>query len=440
VDGASRLETGWWALAIPLVIVEIGEVIVHATDTLLLARVGMAELGAVALGDTVLELALVPAFGLVEAVQIMVARRAGQEREVELWRTFVTGMALVGAVSVVVTGVVSILAPGLAGRLAPAPAVESQLAVFLRVAAVGTIFEALSLTMGALCVGLGRLRVLIGATVGLVVSNLLLGGVLIFGPFGLPALGMRGAALGSVAAEVVAFCILASYILRHLRPASHPWQMGDGRLARSLVRLAGPVSIQESLDAGRWLLFFLLVGRLGEEALAAASLVFACYAVFSIPVAGCAEAVCTVVSRLVGRQETGGISAAVHQLSRRAYLVTLPLLAVGVVGPAALLTVFATEGGDPQGAAAAVRVVALAMVVIIPGELWLAALAGTGDTDRALLAEMGQSVVMIGGAWLAVTVGAGVTGAWAAVGLSGVVSLGMARSWVMRGHWTQRLA
>jgi multidrug resistance protein, MATE family len=438
VDGSPPLAGSLWAISLPLVFVELGEMIVHVTDTVLLAHVGHAELGAVALGDVVLELAIVPAVGLVEAVQIVVARRAGQGRQLDLRRAFFRGMVLIGIVSVVAAACIAVLAPALAPRLVGNTGVGGPLVSFLRIAAVGIVFETVSLGLGALCVGLGRTRILLWVTAVLVVTNLALDSVLIFGRLGLPALGIEGAALGSVLAEIAAFGVLAVYVLRKLdvRP------VGNGatneRLTRSLVDTAWPVSLEAALDTARWLVFFLVVARVGEEALAASSIVYACYAVFVIPAVGFAEAACSLVSHLVGRGETAGIPLVVRRLVRRAGLLTLPLFALGVLAPESLLTIFGTAGGNPEGVATAVRVVALAMLVAVPGELWLAALTGTGDTVLALRAQLAESAVMAGGAGLAVMLGAGVPGAWAAVGFAWLVGLGLAKTQVERGRWRSR--
>jgi multidrug resistance protein, MATE family len=348
-----------WAVSLPLVFVELGE--------MLLARIGQAELGAVALGDVVLELAVVPALGVVEAVQIVVARRAGQDRMLDLRRAFFRGMVLIGVFSVLAAVSISVLAPALGDRLAGSPAVADALAAFLRIAAVGIVFETASLGLGALCVGLGQTRILLGATAVLAVTNLALDSVLIFGRFGFPALGIEGAALGSALAEVAAFGVLAVYVARRVgaRPIVGAGDE-DKELTRSLLGLAWPVSLETALDTARWLFFFLLMAQIGEEALAASSIVYACYVALSIPAAGFAETTCSLVSHLVGRRDAASVPGAVRQLARRAGLLTLPLVAVAVLAPDLLLMVFGTEGGNPEGAATAVRVVALAMVIAVP--------------------------------------------------------------------------
>jgi multidrug resistance protein, MATE family len=440
-SGGPRLVLGSvWAVSLPLVFAELGEVVVHVTDTVLLARVGSAELAAVAVGDVVLALAMVPALGLVEAVQIAVARRAGEERPSDLRRVFLQGFLLIGLASLGALAAISLGAGALSGLLTDEAEVASQLTAFLRIAAFGIVFEAASLGLGALCVGLGRTQIILGATVVLGVTNLFASSLLIFGLGPAPALGIEGAALGSVLAEVIAFVVLAAYAVRRLHlalPAPERWKPGT---ARSLVRLAWPVSLEEALDTVRWLLFFLLIGRLGEEALAASSIVYACYAAFSIPVAGFGETTCSLTSRLVGRREATAVPDAVRHLARRVYLLTLPFLALGLLVPDALLVIFDTEGGHPTGTALAVRIVALAMVVAVPGELWLAALVGTGDTGRALGVGLAEGAAMTAMTALVVTLGGGVAGAWLAVALAGVVELVLAKRSVERSQWRSRWA
>ena len=213
----------------------------------------------------------------------------------------------------------------------------------------------------------------------------------------------------------------------------------DGGLTRSLLDTAWRRGAGGNPRHARWLFFFLLMAQLGEEALAASSIVYACYVAFTIPAVAFAETACSLASHLVGRREMAGIPDVVRQLGRRAGLLTLPLLALGVLVPGTLLAVFGTGGGDPEGATTAIPVVTPGDGRRRSGELWLAALSGTGDTALALRAQIAESVVMAGGAGLAIAVGAGVPGAWAAVGFAWLVGLRLARTWVEQGRWRSRL-
>ena len=58
---------------------------------------------------------------------------------------------------------------------------------------------------------------------------------------------------------------------------------------------------------------------------------------------------------------------------------------------------------------------------------------------RRVLLGLGTGVVMAGGAYLAVEVGAGIPGAWAAVGCGWLVGLRFAKTWVEEGRWSPAL-
>src|SRR5256885_8942275 len=69
-----------WAIAVPIILAELSETILEATDTAFLGRFGTLELAAVGLGAAIYEVAGFFTFGLADAIQIIAARRAGQER------------------------------------------------------------------------------------------------------------------------------------------------------------------------------------------------------------------------------------------------------------------------------------------------------------------------------------------------------------------------
>ena len=74
---------------------------------------------------------------------------------------------------------------------------------YLQIDAYSIALTGATFAYGALLISLGKTRVLVPATIILVASDVVLNYVFIFGNFGYPALGMRGAAVGSVGAELL---------------------------------------------------------------------------------------------------------------------------------------------------------------------------------------------------------------------------------------------
>src|SRR5687768_6597437 len=119
------------AVSLPLMFVEVSETVVHLIDTLFLARVGQVFLGAIAIADVVLELTIVVAIGLVEAVQIVVARRVGEERLDQVGEVFDQGLLMVGGASLVLTTALFFVAPWVASALAGSAEVATAVTAYL---------------------------------------------------------------------------------------------------------------------------------------------------------------------------------------------------------------------------------------------------------------------------------------------------------------------
>src|SRR5437870_12020390 len=89
-----------WKLSIPIIFVEATETFDHLIATLFLARVGVTELGAIAVADSVLLLFLLLPLALVDGMQILTARRVGQGRRVAVGVAFNPALLFVRGVCV----------------------------------------------------------------------------------------------------------------------------------------------------------------------------------------------------------------------------------------------------------------------------------------------------------------------------------------------------
>jgi Na+-driven multidrug efflux pump len=200
-----------------------------------------------------------------------------------------------------------------------------------------------------------------------------------------------------------------------------------------------PLAGQVLLGDLRWFAFFLIVERAGTHALAVANIVFTCYAVFWIPAEAFSETSCSMVSRCVGRDRPHRISGVLRAATRGALIATVPFLLASLLVPEWVLAVFAPGDGILADSSASLRVVALAMLIAIPGEMWFGAVVGTGDTAAALGIEGALTLVMLGLAWVAaIQLQWPPVLVWSSVPASWLVCLVLSWAWMKSGAW-QRL-
>lgn len=428
-----------WMISIPLLFAELSEIALHVTDTLFLSRVGVTELGAVGLADSAIEIALVLSLGLVDGIQILTARRLGRGKPRQAVRVFNLGFYLTVALSAALAVLLGTLASALSPWLVESPAVARAVEQFLGIACFAMPFTVATFAYSALLVGFGRTRALVPATLILLLTNAGLDYVLVFGKLGVPALGIRGAALGSVIAEIVTFFFMTAYLWKQPELRRYglfrlgPWPL---KTFRRLLRISFPISIQGLVEGLRWFLFFLILDKVGAVALAVGNVIYTCYTVFRIPTQAFQETACSAVSRLVGRDRTDRIDSVVQQSIRAAGVMTLPLIVTALIAPSWILSVFALDASLLRQGEASLRVIALAMLVVVPAEMWFTAVLGTGDTPAALGIEMALTLVMLAASYVtAISLSGSLALIWCSLGLGWLVTLVASYGWMRSGVW-----
>ena len=83
-----------WFVSFPVIISIFTEKIIEITDVIFLGRYGLVELGAAAIGATIYDLCLFLPLGLIDGIQIIIGRRAGESKNFEIGKTFNHGLYL----------------------------------------------------------------------------------------------------------------------------------------------------------------------------------------------------------------------------------------------------------------------------------------------------------------------------------------------------------
>jgi putative MATE family efflux protein len=396
-----------WGISFPIILAGISETIVDITDTIFLAHYGVTELAAIGVADAIYGLALFLTLGLVDGIQIIIGRRAGQEQPGEIGHVFNQGLYLLTLSAVMMISIIIFVMPGATMYIFASENVHGAVNTYLRITAFALLFQSFNLAYSAFYIGISRTRVLIGAAVVLAITNITLDYGLIFGYLGLPELGIQGAAIASLVAEIATFIFLTLDIARQRYSSLYglfhftKWNVA---LSWHLLKISMPVSLDALVDMAKWFLLIMIIEQLGEEILASANIIFSCYALFLISVDSFSETVCSMISNLIGQQQRQQLNVLIRRTIKLSYVVVTPMLLLTWLFPEYVLTIFTEDINMIETSHNGLLMIVLATLIAVPADAYYSAVAGTGDTRVTLLIQSFVAIFTLVFAWYAALV------------------------------------
>jgi len=175
---------------------------------------------------------------------------------------------------------------------------------YFRILCYGTGPQVLSTAASCFFSGRGQTWVVLAVNVVAISVNIVLDYGLIFGHWGLPQMGIAGAAWATnIGLMIAALSFLGLFLRRQYREefaTLRGWRF-DAKLFRRLLRFGGPNGLNFMLDIMAFSLFILVVGKLGRIPLAATNLAFNVNSLAFMPLIGCGIAISTMVGQRLGR-------------------------------------------------------------------------------------------------------------------------------------------
>ena len=186
-----------WKVAYPILISLVMEQMIGLTDTAFLGRVGEVELGASAIAIVYYMVLFMIGFGFSIGAQIIIGRRNGEGNFRDTGKVFWQGLYFVLGLSGLLIVLSELFSPWLMGLMVSSEAVYAAALSYVRWRLPGMVFAFATAMFRAFYVGTTQTKTLTLNSIVMVSSNVLFNWILIFGHFGLPALGITGAAIGS---------------------------------------------------------------------------------------------------------------------------------------------------------------------------------------------------------------------------------------------------
>ena len=295
-------------LGLPLVGSHLAQFMVQVTDTLMLGWYGVQELAAVTLGGTFFFILFIMGSGFAWAVMPMVAAASEEGDDTRVRRITRMGMWVSMGVAGAVLPLLWFSAP-----ILQAMGQKENLALiaqeYLRIAAWGMFPALMVMVLKSYLAALERTRVVLWTTLIAAILNGLLNYALIFGNWGAPELGVRGAAIASVSLQVVSMGALIVYAIRVLPEHGlfHRLWRPDWEALGEVFRMGGQIGLTSLAEAGLFSASTVIMGWIGTLELAAHGIAIQIVSLFFMVHVGLSNAATVRAGRAVGRRDEIGL-------------------------------------------------------------------------------------------------------------------------------------
>ena len=259
-------------LGLPLIGSNLAQFSLNVTDTVMLGWYSVQALAAVTLGASTFFIIFIVGAGFAIAVMPMVAEAAAGDNAAEARRVTRMGLWL----SILYAGAAMPLmwySGPILRALGQQPQVAALTQDYLRIAGWGLMPALLVMVLKSFLAALERTRVVLMITLAGVLLNALIDWLLIFGQWGLPELGVRGAACATFGTQVLTVALTAAYasIQSELRPYQlfvRFWR-ADWPAFVQVFRLGWPIGLTSLAEGGLFNASALMMGWIGTVQLAA---------------------------------------------------------------------------------------------------------------------------------------------------------------------------
>ncbi|TGE28035.1 MATE family efflux transporter [Hymenobacter metallicola] len=426
-------------LAYPVVLSQLGHILVSVCDSVMVGQTGKLPLAAVSLGVSVSTVVMIFGMGLSFAITPLVAAADGKRDVSALGHLLTGGVWLSSVAGLVLAGVGFLVAPFLKYLDQPAEVVALA-APWVRVMFLSLFPLMIFQGFKQFAEGLGLTRQAMILSLLANVVNAVLCYALIFGNLGAPQMGMMGAAWATLVARMLMAVLMGTYVLRAkrlapYRAAATHWLRPAGATLRRLVGLGAPIGGQMMFEMGAFSFSAVMIGWLGATSLAAHQIAINVASVTYMAASGVGAAATIRVGNFRGH----GDAAGARQAGLAAYLITflfMSTMALVLIGGRHRIPYFYNH--DPEVVAQASLLLLIAALFQISDGLQvvgLGALRGLEDVKIpsvvALLAYW--AVALPFGYWLSTRLQMGATGVWIGL-LTGLTLVAGLLLWRFRQH------
>lgn len=293
-------------VALPLMVSSFIQAIVLITDTAFLSRHDTLSYDAAGNAGLLFMTLFIAMTGMSDGTQILIARRIGQNKLKRVGRIFGTTLITLGGLALTFWVIIQFLVPSFLTNISKSMEIANLQIEFLNYRSYALFLGIFLLSSQAFFFATGKTKVVLFSSIIIAFSNIALDWVLIFGKFGLPSMGIAGAALASTIAEGIGALFLLSYLLfGKQKKKYHLFSSIAFRMDsfKELIKIGSPIMLQGIFALGTWTIFFIWIEQMGEFELTVSQNIRSLYFLAFIPIWGFSTTTKTYISQYIGNKK-----------------------------------------------------------------------------------------------------------------------------------------
>lgn len=431
-----------WTVSWPLIIGLLAENIVGVVDTAFLGHVGDLELAASAIAGTFYVIMFIVGMGLGTGTQILIARRNGEKNYDKIGGILENSFYLIWIFSALVIIISFIFSREILDFMLNSEEILDAAMQYLNIRVFTLVFSLGCVVMRSFFVGIQFTKYISIGAVIVAGTNFILDYLLIFGKFGFPEMGIEGAALASVFAEVAGFIYFIYIIVKKIDLSKYnlfTFSKPQSKIISQTMSLSIFTMLQNLLSMSSWFLFFVIIEKTGEKNLAASNIVRSYYILAICPLWAYGSTVSTLVSNAIGAKQRRYVFRIIRRVAIFCLITSMVAFIPTLVSARGIMSLYTDNIELVNMGFKALYVVGIANILSSVAWTIFSVISATGNTMIALFIETFAIVCYIASVYLfAVKFPNRIEIIWGSENVYQIVLGVLSILYLRTNHWTKK--
>lgn len=293
-------------IGIPISLQSLITVGVNMMDTIMVGSLGETPLSAVSLANSFILIFQIMCMGISMGASVMVSRYYGMKNQNDMRKSVAIMLRLTVAIAAVFALLTWLFPTGVMKIYTPETEIITQGVYYLEWSVITYFFLGLSLTCTIVLRSVGQSRFPLYVSIAAFFINVGANYAFIYGRLGAPEMKVAGAALGTLVARIFEFVMICGYLFCFEKKIAFRFRhffMRTKDLAGEYLRISIPVLISDTILAIGNSSVAMVIGRLGEQFVAANAVTTVTQQLSSVFTQGFSQAGSILTSKTMGEGE-----------------------------------------------------------------------------------------------------------------------------------------